>query len=135
MVSKYNNKTHTLDGYKFDSKAEMDFYTQFIQGTNIDWKFHPTFVLQDSFVDIHGTKHRAITYEADFEVKGVVIDIKGMATPVAKIKRKMFMKRYQNVILEWIVKNKKWGIDGWIEYGELCDIRRKNKKEKHLTND
>ena len=137
MKSKYKVNTSSkgkadrmVDGYKFDSKHERDFYLQFIQGKDVEWEFHPRYVIQESFVDYTGKKQRAVMYEADFLLNGVVIDVKGMATPMAKLKRKMFMKNYPDMELKWVVKNKKWGTDGWIDYDELQKIRRENKKKK-----
>ena len=98
-MTKYNASKVNIDGITFDSKAEAEFY-QFVKellksGVISSIKVHPKYVLQKSFVsDIRN--ERAIVYEADFEIVGLngnveVIDIKGMATPEAKLKRKMFL--------------------------------------------
>lgn len=128
VTNKYKNKRHEMDGYKFDSKAEMDFYIQFVKDKNVEWSLHPRYLIQGSF-DHNGKLVRDIYYIADFEINGVVYDVKGMATPLAKLKRKMFWKNYQNKELRWVVKNKKWGTDGWIDYDELQKIYRENKKK------
>ena len=53
-------------------------------------------------------------YEADFRVGNKVIDIKGMATPLAKMKRKMFMYKYPYIELQRLVRYK----GEWIDYFE-----------------
>lgn len=135
-MTKYNASKVNIDGITFDSKAEAEFY-QFVKellksGVISSIKVHPKYVLQKSFVsDIRN--ERAIIYEADFEIVGFngnveVIDIKGMATPEAKLKRKMFLYLNSGVTLHWIVKNNKHSTCGWIDYFILEKIRKQNKK-------
>lgn len=52
---------------------------------------------------------RAITYVCDFYLiykdgRSEVIDVKGMATPEAKLKRKMFLYKYPEENLLWVKK-------------------------------
>lgn len=135
-MTKYNASKESIDGITFDSKAEAEFY-HFLkalesEGAITSIKVHPKYVLQKSFVsDIRN--ERAIVYEADFEIVGFngnveVIDIKGMATPEAKLKRKMFLYLNSGVHLHWIVKNNKHSTCGWIDYFILEKIRKQNKK-------
>ena len=99
------------------------------------FSFQPKFTLQDEFKHPLFGHIRAITYKADFELWSnedyyTIIDVKGKATPDAKNKRKMFLKRYPNLDLRWVAKSKKYGIDGWTDYFNLEKIRRENRKKK-----
>jgi hypothetical protein len=65
----------------------------------------PSYILQPKFTTKDGKNIRAIEYVADFEViytDGTihVVDIKGMATPEAKLKRKMllYVKSYYTLL-------------------------------------
>lgn len=65
------------------------------------------FVLQEPFTAYDGEKIRAISYVADFtyedkDGRTIVEDAKGMRTDVYKIKRKMFLYKYKNVIFKEI---------------------------------
>lgn len=61
----------------------------------------PRFLLQDEFFDKNGVKHKKIEYVADFlyidnDGKAIVEDVKGVLTDVYKLKKKMFLKKYDN---------------------------------------
>lgn len=133
VQQKKDNKIK-IDGYIFDSKIETKYYTDVVkywhgQGLIKSFKVHPTYIMQDKF-EKHGEKIRPVVYEADFELeyidKTVVIDIKGLATETALLKRKMFNSRYRDLALKWLVYNKKYG--GWVEYNHLNKLRREAKK-------
>jgi hypothetical protein len=104
IVTKYSAKRTELDGYKFDSKAEANWYlvnkSRLQQCEIAELEVHPKFVLQQAF-QYNGKTERAIVYEADFAYMEngvyVVEDVKGMQTPVFKIKRKMFLSKYPKV--------------------------------------
>lgn len=107
---KYKNKPLTIDGHKFDSKREAQYYFDLKRNKTVkNIILQPKFVLIDSFIhEKSGKKHKAITYFADFEVEYIsgrkeIIDIKGMRTPVFNIKEKLFAKFYPDLILK-IVK-------------------------------
>lgn len=132
-MSKYNSKKVEYKGVVFDSKIECDFY-QYLErnlGNEYDHiELQPKYELQPKFENF-----RSINYVADFALwkdgKLIeVIDVKGMPTPEAKIKSKIF--RYQNreVPLTWICKAPKYTGQEWITYEELIKVRRKRKKEK-----
>lgn len=119
--SKYNAKKVEVDGIKFDSKVEAEYYlhlkeqvdTGEIQGFERQVKM----TLQDSFY-LEGVKGkiRAITYVVDFKITEkdgsiTYIDVKGIETDVFKMKRKMFMNRYRTPLVT--VKKRK---GGWV-YG------------------
>ena len=119
--SKYNAKKVEVDGIKFDSKVEAEYYLHLkemqekkeIQGFERQVKM----TLQDSFY-LEGVKGkiRAITYVVDFKItendgSNTYIDVKGIETDVFKMKRKMFMDRYRTPLVT--VKKRK---GGWV-YG------------------
>ena len=103
-MTKYNARKTKLDGYTFDSKAEARRYSELkilVQAKEIyGLDVHPKFVLQGSF-QYKGKTERAIVYIADFAYMEngvyVVEDVKGVQTPVFKLKRKMFLSKYPRV--------------------------------------
>lgn len=101
--SKYNAKKTNVDGIKFDSIREADRYCELKlleKAKEIrNLELQPRFLLQDKFKDKMGTTHRKIEYVADFSYidndgKAIVEDVKGVLTDVYKIKKKMFLKIY-----------------------------------------
>jgi len=110
--SKYRNKKVIIDGIKFDSKKEANYYKNLIilkrTGFVIDFKLQPRFLLQEGFKK-NGETYRPIYYIADFWVKykdgtEKIIDTKGVKTQVYRLKKKLFEKRYKNLTIEEI-----WG--------------------------
>lgn len=57
-----------------------------------------------------------------------VIDVKGMKTPEAQMKRKMMWYKYPNVNFRWVTYVNK--TVGWVEYDEAQKIRKMNKRSK-----
>lgn len=103
--SKYNAKKSTVDGHTFDSIREAERYRELKlleKGKEIrNLVLQPRFLLQDKFKDKSGTTHRKIEYVADFMYidkcgKTIVEDVKGVLTDVYKLKKKMFLKKYDN---------------------------------------
>ena len=103
-MTKYNARKTKLDGYTFDSKAEarrygeLNILRQAFEITEL--VVHPKFVLQGAF-QYQGKTERAIHYIADFGYMEngvyVVEDVKGVQTPVFRLKRKLFLKKYTRV--------------------------------------
>lgn len=133
--SKYNAKKIIVDGIKFDSEAESDYYIylkyQKKIGKVTDFELQPVFILQEGFTK-HGEKHLPIKYIADFRVifpdgSTEIIDIKGMLTPEFKIKYKQYCKKFDEPIrlLRFV---EKYG--GWITVKEHEKIKRENRKAK-----
>lgn len=100
--SKYNNIKTEVDGIKFDSRKEADYYYQLKllkrAGEIRDFGLQPRYELQPTF-EKDGTTHRSITYVADFVVVNNdgttdVIDVKGFETQIFKIKQKLFEYKY-----------------------------------------
>lgn len=119
MWSKYHvsaREDRTYDGIVFDSKAEMEYYRDIVlplaaTGEIVQYELQKSFVLQPGFRH-DGKAMRAITYVCDFYLiykdgRSEVIDVKGMATPEAKLKRKMFLYRYPEENLLWVKKSGK----------------------------
>ena len=138
-MTKYNNKKTVIDGITFDSRDESLYYQALkdmkINGLIKDFELQPKFELQEAFVK-NGKKYRAINYIADFRVinnddSSYIIDIKGMLTTEFKIKMKLFNYKYPDIELKLISRSLKFGDEyGFINYYELQDIRKQNKKSK-----
>lgn len=103
--SKYNAKKSTVDGHTFDSIREAERYRELKlleKGKEIrNLVLQPRFLLQDEFFDKNGVKHKKIEYVADFLYidkagRNIVEDVKGVLTDVYKIKKKMFLKIYDD---------------------------------------
>jgi len=115
--SKYSNKIEQMDGITFDSRAEAWRYNELKlleeSGQITDLVLQPVFVLQEAFVTPDGQQILPITYVADFAYNEghvrVVEDIKGMATEIFRVKRKMFLFHYPDLDLR--VLNPKTGQD------------------------
>lgn len=120
---KYNNSKIVIDGKKFDSKLEANYYMYLQQleavGDIDSFKWQVKYELQPHFkLDSDQKTRRAITYTADFVVNknGIetVVDIKGSkfaVTQMFKMKKKMFEYKFGRK-LTVITHNKR---DGWHE--------------------
>ncbi|MCI9976249.1 DUF1064 domain-containing protein [Clostridioides difficile] len=137
LLSKYNNKKIVIDGIKFDSKDESEYYLYLKErkanGEIKDFGLQQKFELQPKFKK-DGKNYRAITYTVDFAIykwngEVIYIDVKGYSTQQGELRKKLFDYKYQDKILIWISKSKKYGVDGWIEYSELKKKRKENKKK------
>lgn len=102
MYSKYGAKRIVVDGIKFDSILESEFYL-LLKKKNVEFTLQPRFELQDKFKK-KDTKYMAITYVGDFRVKDLVIDVKGMKTPVFNLKKKLFEYKYTELDLICVTK-------------------------------
>jgi len=140
-MNKYKNKKIVANGIKFDSKAEYEYYKylcDFYYGKNVDIKLQEVFELQPKFSKFD-KNYRAINYKADFSIYDesgkliIVIDVKGMVLPLAKLKKKLFEYKY-DVPLRFVAKCPKkyesYGADGWIDVEKLEKLRRDAKKSK-----
>lgn len=134
-MSKYNAKKVVIDNITFDSKIESKYYLYLKEKKKNkeikDFELQPKFLLQEGFKDFEGINVRPIYYIGDFKIINndnsvEVVDIKGMATPEAKLKRKLFMYRYPEIRFFWICYVVKRG--GWIDYFDNEKLKRKDKK-------
>ena len=131
-MAKYNNTKIIVDGMKFTSKAEADYYLYLKQmveeGIVVDFKCPPKFTLIPKY-EKYGKTIRAITYTPDYYVKYAdgkeeYIDVKGMGTPASELRRKLFDYTHPHLTLRWICKSIKYGDEyGWIDYDELKKVK------------
>jgi hypothetical protein len=101
--SKYNNKKTSIDGITFDSKKEADRYVSLTLrakiGEILDLHLQTPFVFA-----LDGKK--MFTYKSDFMYydtitnKTVIEDVKGMRTPLYKLKKKLIEHQHQITITE-----------------------------------
>lgn len=99
---KYRAKPVVVDGIRFDSRKEARRYKELKTleqaGLVRDLILQHPFVIVDAF-DYRGEKNRAVHYVVDFVYlrdDGVLVaeEVKGYWTREAKLKRKLFLKRY-----------------------------------------
>ena len=119
---KYNSKKVTVDWYTFDSTVEADYYRENKDRIEL---IHPRYIIQPEFTK-NGKKFKSVSYVADFELGDwTVIDIKGMATETAMLKRKMFEYAYPDKqLLRLVFSKKRWGR---VEYDKLIKLRKNAK--------
>ncbi len=102
-----NTRRKVVYGIEFRSTLEADAYqllsTWQSAGQITNLRCQPRYLLQPK-MRRDGKAIRCIEYVADFEFhrdgKTVVIDAKGFRMPVYRIKRKMFLALYPNLIFE-----------------------------------
>lgn len=140
-ISKYGAKKITVDGIRFDSKMEADFYLELKKqkqdGLIVDFELQPRFELIPKF-EKNGIKYRKMEYVADFLVfifddKGTVIkqvvDVKGFSRDSTfLLKQKLFNWRYRDLTLVLIT----WYGGKWITIEEKAKLI-KAKKQKTLS--
>jgi len=127
--------SRTYDGITFDSELEKRYYSDvlvpFIEsGVIADCERQKKYILQPSFKR-DGKTVPAIEYKADFYVRFAtgseqVVDVKGYAEPLAKLKRKMFWRVFPDIKYIWIGFSKLDG--GWVPYEEIQAGRKQRKK-------
>jgi predicted nuclease of restriction endonuclease-like RecB superfamily len=95
---KYNAKKTVRHGIKFDSLAEADYFDELIKTHEVECQ--PKIYLSKA----------KILYKPDFKIiedgKVIYIDVKGMETPVFKIKKRLW-KAYQSDELRIIKRSGK----------------------------
>ena len=99
--SKYSSAKTDIDGIRFDSKKEAEFYAELKLREKVGEISHlrlqPRYLLQEAFKH-EGKQYREIEYVADFEYiengVTVVVDVKGFRPAVYMIKRKLFLYKY-----------------------------------------
>lgn len=105
--SKYRNKRLVIDGFKFDSQKEANYFlylkSEHDAGRLKNVTMQPEFVLQNSFKDRNGKTHRKIKYIADFLIeypdgRKEIIDVKGFKTEIYKLKKKLFLFKNPNLV-------------------------------------
>lgn len=126
--SKYGAVKKEVDWIKFDSWVEEQYYI-YLKNLWINFEIHPKYLLQEKFIANDGSKIQEINYIADFSYGDTVVDIKWLPTEGAKLKRKLFMYRYPELKLQWLVKFQ----NQWVDYFENEKRKKLNKKQKSLV--
>ena len=101
--TKYFSKKVEVDGIKFDSKREANYYIKLKEleneGKIKDLELQKNYLLQEKF-KLGNKTRREITYRADFtyvtteDDKLHVVDVKGYRTEVYRLKKKLFEYKY-----------------------------------------
>lgn len=100
--SKFGNLKVEIDGIKFDSKKEANYYSKLVllqkSGEVLKFELQPKFE-----ININGIK--CGFYKADFKViwksgSVKIIDVKGMKTPVYSLKKRIIEALYGIKIIE-----------------------------------
>lgn len=98
-----------VDGYKFDSQKEADFYTSYVRDSGLIFEVHPRFEIMKSFVTNGGKKIPHVVYTPDFVIydgNGQILhvfDVKNGFTSyaidtAAKLRFKLFTMRYHRFV-------------------------------------
>lgn len=136
-TNKFNAKKVTVDGFKFDSQAEADYWLYlkelWQEGKILEIELQPKYELQPKFTNPRGSKILPINYKADFLVtykdgSKQVIDVKGMETADFKLKKKMFEYKYDQSLILVCKAPKYLAPQKWIELDDLKQIRKERKK-------
>lgn len=102
--SKYHAKKTVVDGITFDSKKEAKRYLELKAMEKVG--SIQNLQLQVPFILIEKSKYgRSIKYVADFVYYNkngskVVEDVKGVKTPVYKLKKRLMAEKYGIIVLE-----------------------------------
>jgi len=110
---KYGAQSVTVDGHRFDSKAEAKRYGELkmLERAGEVWnlKVHPRFDLHARFMPNSDNAHKHVVkigvYEADFQYEAdegqlLIEDVKGVPTPLYRWKKKHFEAEYGMEITE-----------------------------------
>ena len=98
MRNKYRNVPCVVDGINFPSKAEARRYSELKlmkQAGTIRW-----FNRQPSFLLSGGIRYRPDFIVCDKDYRLWVEDVKGMSTPVFRMKQKIWAEMYPDIPLE-----------------------------------
>lgn len=103
-------------------------------GEILYYELQKTYILQEGFIR-NGKRVLPITYVADFYIeytdgKSEVIDVKGCPDSSAKIKRKLFWKKYPDIEYKWVTYLKKFG--GWGDYDEYRRMKQDIKRQERI---
>lgn len=112
--SKYKNQITEVDGIKFHSKAEANYYSDLKRMMNAQipsdkvekFECQVPYVVCPEQKDVEGkVVEKQVLYVADFVVdyadgRREVVDVKGMITPLYELKRKLMLKNFGIKIVE-----------------------------------
>ena len=116
---------------------EMKYYRDIVlpqveSGEITEYELQRKYTLQPKFVRDNKTV-QPIVYVADFFIRykdggEVVIDIKGCADSMAKLKRKMFWYLYPDIDYRWLCLSAVDG--GWRDYTHVEKQRKERRRNK-----
>jgi hypothetical protein len=128
-------KKVSYNGITFDSKEELDYYLLLLdrqaKGEINYIEIHKAYELIPSY-KVKGKTIKPLTYEADFvfydNVLDIVrvVDVKGFADDVFKLKKKLFDYKFEYVNGLEVMKYAK--STGWVNYDEYKKARASYKK-------
>ena len=128
-------KKVSYNGITFDSKEELDYYLLLLdrqEKGEINYiEIHKAYELIPSY-KVKGKTIKPLTYEADFvfydNVLDIVrvVDVKGFADDVFKLKKKLFDYKFEYVNGLEVMKYAK--STGWVNYDEYKKARASYKK-------
>ena len=126
-----------LDGFKFDSEVERDYYIKLKSmkecGFINDFTMQVTYELFDGFLDFRGNKVQPMTYIADYEIilnngEKIIIDTKGSKASTeesARIKQKLFMLKYPTLPIYFVGMLSNFLGKEWVEVTKGYDFGTK----------
>ena len=103
-MNKYGAKKCTIDGHKFDSLAESNYYIILrdrLKKQEIgDLQIHPFF-----HIEINGKKICKVVLDFSYYdnklCKDIFVDVKGFATSVSKLKKKLVEAQFK-ITVDWV---------------------------------
>ena len=96
--NKYNNRKVEIDGIKFDSQKEADYYCEL--KLRLTAKEIKGFCRQAEFVLAPNLRYKADFVVFNNDGTSEIIDVKGMRTQVYKDKKKVFEDKFNLEIIE-----------------------------------
>ena len=108
-MSKYKNQRTEIDGHKFPSLREAEYYLLYksmLQHKQlVKLELQPKFTLQPGFINKAGKRVKPITYKADFLLtfpggRQKVVEVKGFRTRDYQLRRKMFEYKFREYDFE-----------------------------------
>lgn len=108
--NKFHNEKTIVDGIKFDSKKEANYYSNLLLLKKIgiikNIQMQVEYILQDAF-DKNGIHYRKISYIADFvaeysDGRIEIIDVKGIKTDIYTLKKKLFEFKFPQLTIREI---------------------------------
>lgn len=128
----YNNKKVKVNGILFHSRMESMYYRHLQKlkkkGIVVEVELQPQFILLPT-IQKSKRKFLKISYKADFKVTYAdgrvdIVDVKGKADKVFRLKRKMFEAFYPDLELSVVT----YYNDQWIDYDDYERLMRKSSK-------
>ena len=140
-MTKKGIEKRTYQGVVYDSETELKFLLEWIEpklktGEISRYERQVPYILQEGYTNFIGKKILPIKYVADYVIyypndDYIVVDVKGQADNTAKLKRKLFWKKYPDIKYYWYCRNIKYGGEThWLLYDELQKKRKEAKKAK-----